>query len=316
MNATAFDAHVDENLPQYIAEVAEMCALPSVSAEDKHLVETAGWVSERLRKAGFVTREISTGDGPPAVWAEAGDGDRTLLFYNHYDVQPVEPLSLWESDPFVLTERNGLLFARGVADNKADFLSRVQAMESWRASEGELPVRVRWLIEGEEEVGSPHLADLVDQHRELLAADGCLWEGSGRDEDDRPTIYCGVRGMLYVELRASALERDLHSMLGGMVQSGPWRLIEALRSIRDDDGRIGIGGMLERVRPFGAAEREAVARIDFNGERRAREWGAKRLLRGLDGEDALEELLNRPTANIAGIWGGLHGIGRENGYAR
>jgi len=311
MNLREFDAYVERHAAPFIADVAEFCALPSVAAERRHLPETADWTCQRLEKAGFRTQKFAVGDSPSAIWAEMGEGPRTLLFYNHYDVQPAEPLDLWESDPFVLTEREGCLYARGVADDKADLLSRLHAVEAWRATQGKLPLRVRWLIEGEEEVGSVHLAEIVARHGQLWKADGCVWEGSGRDEEERPLIYCGVRGMLYIELHVRTLERDLHSMLGGVVPNALWRLIGALSCLRGPEGRVAVEGMRERVRPFNEAEREALSRLPFDAEKRAASWGAPRLVRGLDGQEALEELLNQPTANIAGLWGGYSGPGAK-----
>ncbi len=311
MKARAFDAYVEEHGKSFIAEVADLCALPSVSAHGRMLDETADWVCTRLQKAGSRTETLCVAGSPQAVWAEMGEGARTLLFYNHYDVQPAEPVELWESDPFVLTERDGKLYARGVADDKADLLSRIHAIEAWRATQGELPLRVRWLVEGEEEVGSVHLGELVRRHGNRWKADGCIWEGSGRNEEERPVICCGARGMLYVELHVRTLERDLHSMYGGIVPSALWRLVGAIATLRDQDGHVLVEGMRERVRPFTESERSAIARLSFDARERRKSLGAPHLLRGLDGQDAIEELIGRPTANIAGLWGGYTGDGAK-----
>jgi acetylornithine deacetylase/succinyl-diaminopimelate desuccinylase-like protein len=307
----SFTAHVDNEHGSYIADVASLCALPSVSAQNRAIDETADWVSERLRQAGFQTELLTVGGSPPTVWAETGEGERTLLFYNHYDVQPPEPLDLWESDPFVLTERGGNLYARGVADNKADLLSRIHAIEAYRATIGDLPCRVRFLVEGEEEVGSPHLGMLIGEYADRWRANGCIWEGSGRDEDDEPAIYCGVKGMLYLELSVRTLDRDLHSMLGGVVPNAAWRLMAALATMRAPDGTILIDGLTDAVRSFTPAERDAIARLRFDAKVQQESWGARHLLRGLDGQAALHELIGMPTVNIAGIESGYTGPGAK-----
>jgi len=311
MNRHAYDARIERDFRSFLAEVAELCALPSVSAKDERLPETAAWVRARLERAGFRAQEFSVAGSPPAIWAEAGEGPRTLLFYNHYDVQPAEPLDLWESDPFTLTERDGRLYARGVADNKADLLSRIHAVETWRATQGPLPLRVRWLVEGEEEVGSIHLGELADRHGDRWKADGCAWEGSGHDDRDRPLIYCGAKGMVYLQLRVKTLDRDLHSMYGGIVPNAAWRLVQALATLRDADGRLTVDGLREHVRPFTDQERAAVAKLSFDARKEAATLGAPYLLRGLDRQAALEELLNAPTANIAGLWSGYTGPGSK-----
>ena len=311
MDYERYDSLVKDRHAAYRDDLAELCALPSVSAHGRMLPETAEWVAERLQRAGLHTELLRDGDSAPALWAEIGEGPRTLLFYNHYDVQPPEPIDLWQSDPFTLTERSGHLYARGVADNKGDLLSRIHALEAWRDAVGDLPLRVRFLVEGEEEVGSVNLSGIVARHGERWRADGCIWEGSGRDEDDVPAIYCGAKGMLYLELRVKTLDRDLHSMLGGMVPNAAWRLVNAIATMRDADGTPLIEGLLDDVRPLNAAEQAAVAKLRFDAERQRVSWGAPYLLRGLDGEEALVELLSRPTINVAGFESGYTGPGAK-----
>ena len=182
-------------------------------------------------------------EGHPVVFAEIGEGPKTLLSYGHYDVQPPEPLDLWESDPFEPTVRDGGLYARGVADDKADVLSRIQALRLYIEEHGPLPFKLKFLIEGEEEVGSPNLAPFVRANAELLSADACLWEGSMKDEAGRPMIFCGTKGMAYVELRARGASHDLHSMYGGIAPNPVWRLVQALRTIKDENGEITLDGL-------------------------------------------------------------------------
>src|SRR5438067_10326260 len=155
-----------------------LCRQPSVSAESRALAETADLVEELLVGAGFETRQLTVDDGAPAVYgAQRGRSDYTLLLYNHYDVQPVDPLQLWESPPFEPTLRDGKLYARGASDNKAEIAVRLAVIRALREHAGELPIGIRWIIEGEEEIGSTHFAEIVRRNSDLLRADGCLWEG-------------------------------------------------------------------------------------------------------------------------------------------
>jgi acetylornithine deacetylase/succinyl-diaminopimelate desuccinylase-like protein len=179
-----FKAYVEANKDRFIEELSEFCRQPSISAQNVGMLEMADMVKARLDKLGGQARLLETG-GPPAVYAEMGKGEQTLLFYNHYDVQPPDPLDLWETPPFEPTIRDGKIYARGVSDDKGDLMARMQAVEAYQAVFGELPLRLKWLAEGEEETGSPHLAALADKHADLLKADGCLWETGGKDEGER-----------------------------------------------------------------------------------------------------------------------------------
>ena len=311
MNTHDFDSTVQSRMDIWLRELARICAFPSVSAHKRSLPETADWICSRLEQSGFVTRQFSEGGSPPVIWAEAGEGPRTLLFYNHYDVQPAEPLELWDTDPFVMTERDGLLFTRGIADNKGDFLSRLHAIDTWKETQGELPLKIRFLLEGEEEIGSPHLEEILKKHGQNWAADGCIWEGAGRDEHDRPEIYCGAKGMLYVELYVRTLERDLHSMYGGMVPNAAARLMQAVSCLRDNEGRVTIDGMNEMIRPLNSAEQEALKTIPFDSDSLAQSIGTKHLAGNRSDMDALKHFINGATANIAGMWSGYTGEGAK-----
>ncbi len=252
-------------------------------------------------------------DGHPVVYAEVGggDGERTLLSYGHYDVQPPEPLELWESDPFEPEIRDGVIFARGVADDKGDVLARIQALRLYQEEFGPLPFKLKFLIEGEEEVGSPSLPAFVRSNRELLSADACLWEGSMKDEAGRPMIFCGTKGMLYVELRARGASHDLHSMYGGLAPNPAWRLVQALRTIKDENGEITLDGLDEMADPPSEEDLEAIGRIPFDEAALKASWDVDDFDRGLTGEEALREMLLRPTANIAGIQSGYTGPGSK-----
>ncbi len=295
-------------------ELKEFLRMPSVSAQaagdEVGFRGCAEWVRARFEEAGAEARILET-DGHPLVYAEIGYGDRTLLSYGHYDVQPPEPLELWESDPFEPEVRDGVIFARGVADDKGDVLARIQALRLYQEEFGPLPFKLKFLIEGEEEVGSPSLASFVRSNAELLFADACLWEGSMKDEAGRPMIFCGTKGMLYVELRAKGASHDLHSMYGGIAPNPAWRLVQALRTIKDETGEITLDGLDELTEPPSKEDLEAISNIPFDETALKASWGVENFDRGLTGEEALKEYLLRPTANIAGIQSGYTGPGSK-----
>jgi acetylornithine deacetylase/succinyl-diaminopimelate desuccinylase-like protein len=304
---------VDGMKEHLLDELKEFLRMPSISArqDDPGGFRTcAEWVAGKLEEAGAEARIMET-DGHPVVYAEVGDGARTLLSYGHYDVQPPEPLELWESDPFEPTVRDGKLFARGVADDKGDVLARIQALRLYREEHVPLPFKLKFLIEGEEEVGSPNLPRFVRANAQLLAADACLWENAWKDEAGRPMIFCGTKGMAYVELRARGASHDLHSMYGGIAPNPAWCLIQALRTIKDENGEITLDGLDDLADEPSNKDLEAIRRIPFSAEELKASWGVDAFDRNLSGEEALAEMLLRPTANIAGIYSGYTGPGSK-----
>ena len=306
-------ARVEGKRDELLGELEEFLRMPSISAqtdESRGFRECAEWVARKLEEAGAEARIMETG-GYPVVYAEAGEGPRTLLSYGHYDVQPPEPLELWESEPFEPTVRDGGLYARGAADDKGDVLARIQALRLYGEERGQLPFKLKFLIEGEEEVGSPNFAPFVRDNAELLSADACLWEAAWKDEAGRPVIFCGTKGMAYVELRARGASHDLHSMYGGIAPNPAWRLIQALRTIKDEKGDITLDGLDELAEDPSDKDLEAISNIPFDAGALMKSWGVDALDRGLSGEEALKELLLRPTANIAGIMSGYTGPGSK-----
>ena len=301
----------DSKRDDLLDELKDFLRMPSISArEDGGFRECADWVARKLEEAGADARIMET-DGHPVVYAEAGEGERTLLSYGHYDVQPPEPLELWESAPFEPTIRDGSLYARGVADDKGDVLARIQALKLYGEEHGPLPFKLKFLIEGEEEVGSPNLSPFVRANAELLSADACLWEGSMKDEAGRPMVFCGTKGLAYVELRANGASYDLHSMYGGIAPNPAWRLVQALGTIKDERGNITLDGLDELAEEPSKEDLAAISKIPFNAEGLKGSWGIDAFDRDLSGEEALYEMLLRPTANIAGIMAGYTGPGSK-----
>src|SRR5260221_1400992 len=197
----AFDAHVRSRERAYLDELSALIRLPTVSAQKTAIEETARAVLDRANRAGFAARAERVPGGPPTIIGEQGAGERTLLVYDHYDVQPPDPLDEWRTPPFEPTIRDGSLFGRGTSDNKGNLMARLQAIEAYKATVGPLPLRLRILFEGEEEIGSEHLAEFVRVHAESLRADGCIWEAGYKDAAGRPTISLGLKGICSVDLK-------------------------------------------------------------------------------------------------------------------
>jgi acetylornithine deacetylase/succinyl-diaminopimelate desuccinylase-like protein len=291
-----------------------LCRQPSVSAEGRALDETAALVDEFLIDAGFETRRLRVDGSPTAVCGEQhGRSDYTLLLYNHYDVQPVDPLDRWDSPPFEPTMRDGKLFARGTADNKGELAVRLAVVRALREQVDELPIRIRWIIEGEEEVLSPHFDEIVRVNADLLRADGCLWEGApARLGDGRPCIGLGFKGGLAVRLDVRVMDGDAHSALAAVAPSATWRLIHALASLRDREGRVLIPGFYDGVRRPTEAEHKAIAEQGDAMEEQARTThGIRASLDNVTGAAYRERISFAPTANVAGIHGGYDGPGMK-----
>jgi acetylornithine deacetylase/succinyl-diaminopimelate desuccinylase-like protein len=286
--------------------ITDYCRFESVAAQNRMMLETANWVEALLKEAGFETRQLEVDGAPNYVYGTIkSKSDFTLLLYNHYDVQPEAPIELWNSPPFEATEVDGKLVARGICDNKAELISRICAIRAILASNGELPINIKWIIEGEEEIGSPHFDAMTKQYGDLLKADGTLWEGGGFNEKDQAVIALGFRGMLYVEYSVEVMKSDAHSGNAHALPSGAWRLVNALASLKDENGRILIPGFYDDVREPTEAEKQAMRdSADPEMEERLKAmYGIESFLNDKTGYD-LEASVFEPTANIAGVWSG------------
>lgn len=304
-----FDDYVDQHQARFLAELQAFCRLPSVVAERRAIPETAEHVAARLRAAGASARVAAIPDGSPVVVGEIGAGPRTLLIYGHYDVQPADPLHEWHSDPYGGDIRDGRIYARGASDNKGPTMARIQAVEAYQRTLGDLPVRVKFLIEGEEEIGSPHLADFVRRHLDDLRADLALWEGNGRDAAGRPQGSLGQKGVASFNLRVRTAKQDQHSMWGALVPQALWRMVWALSTLRGQDYRVIVDGLMDHVRQPTPSERALLDRIPFDDARIIEQFGIDGFVRGLRGRDALAAHLFEPTCTINGLSGGYAGPG-------
>lgn len=304
-------------LPDHLRErfwhqLEQLVALPSVAAEGRALRETAEATAALLAALGLEA-ELHETEGAPVVFAERRvPGAPTVLFYNHYDVQPADPLELWSSDPFTLVERDGALYGRGAGDDKGELVSRLVALQWLRERHGgELPVGVVMLIEGEEEVGSPSMDAYVAANAERLAADACFWEAGIVDAADRPQLVCGLKGVLSVDLEVRTASYDQHSGLGPVVPNAAWRMAAAVASLRDADGRVLIEGFYDRVRPASEVERAIIAASPDETAEIGAEIGVARFHAGATGAEFQRRLQLEPVVNVNGIHSGYGGPGTK-----
>lgn len=307
------DSYLDKNLDQSLDELKRYVSQPSISAQNLGLRECAQIVKEMLEERGFKAEIMST-DGAPVVFAERkGKKDKTLLIYNHYDVQPPEPLELWESPPFKPEIRNGKMYGRGVSDDKSHLTSRLFAIDSILDEDGELPCNIKFIIEGEEETASIHLHEFVTQNLDKLKADACIWEFGGVDHRDMPMEYLGLRGICYVELSVESLGTDVHSGLGGSIlPNAAWRLTWALTSLKGVDERIRIPGFYDDVILPSARDRELMAKLPDVADEYKNRYGVKEFIKGLKGGTDLKiEEVFTPTCTICGLTSGYQGPGSK-----
>jgi acetylornithine deacetylase/succinyl-diaminopimelate desuccinylase-like protein len=310
-NLSQIDHYIEQHLDKSIAELSRLCAQPSISTQGAGVAECAELAAQMLRARGFQA-EIHPTPGHPVVVAEAkGRNDKTLLFYNHYDVQPPEPLELWQSPPFEPAVRDGKLFARGVSDDKGHIQSRLSAIDAIRAIDGDLPCNIKFVIEGEEEMGSPSLPHFVEAHAAELKADACIWESGGVNFRGQPTMSLGMRGIVYVELSVECLSQDVHSGLGGSImQNAAWRLVWALGTLKDKDEHILIPGWYDDAKAPTARDMELLAKQPDSAPDLIQRYGVKQFLKGLQpGVELRREAVFVPTCTICGITTGYQGPG-------
>jgi acetylornithine deacetylase/succinyl-diaminopimelate desuccinylase-like protein len=308
----AFDQYIEQHRDEFIEQLKSFAAQPSISATGEGITEMAALTRDTMASLGAEVRLLEIApDEPKVVYASLGQGEKTLLIYNHYDVQPPEPLELWESPPFEPTLRDGKLYGRGVSDDKGQIMYRVQAVRAWQETLGELPFRINWFIEGEEETGSPNLEAFCMANAHLLKADGCLWETGGVDEVGRPVLSLGAKGLLYVELSVNSMPGDQHSAYGTIAPNAAWRLTWALSTLKAPDETILIDGLMDNVLPPNQTDMELLQAIPFEEEKLKTMLGINRWIAGVSGFEALKRHLFAPTCTICGLESGYTGQGAK-----
>ncbi len=310
------DRHIDEHFEQYLEDLRALCRLPSVAAQGQAIGETADLTRELLEKYGVSAKVLPTTRNPVVYGEASGASGQTVLCYNHYDVQPAEPLELWESEPFDAVVRDGKIYGRGVGDDKGHIVCRLGAIDALRAVTGGMPCGVKFLIEGEEEIGSGSLDAFIAANAEMLKADGCLWEFGGVDYDGKAQIFAGMRGDLYVELRAKTATKDAHSGLGGsQFPNAAWRLTWALASLKGQDERIQIPGWYDDVREASARDMELLEALPDDEALIQETYGLAGFLLGATGTGAQAALAVRADLHDLGAIKRISGGWLEDGPA-
>ncbi|HVE62255.1 MAG TPA: dipeptidase [Mycobacteriales bacterium] len=310
--------YVTQHADRLYADLDAWLRIPSISADPAHAGDvraSAEWAAEALRRTGFPTVEVWETDdgGHPAVYAErlVGADKPTVVVYGHHDVQPVDPLELWESPPFEPTVRGDDLFARGAVDDKGQVLFHLLGLEAALASYGELGINLKVLVEGEEEVGSPHFAALLKRERERLRCDVVVVSDTGIFDKDTPSMCTGMRGLVYSQVDLFGPEVDLHSgSFGGAVPNPATEIARLCAALHDDDRHVTLPGFYDRVVPLSDRDRELMAALPFDEAAWLRDATSTATL-GESGFTTLERVGARPTAEVNGIWGGYTGIGQK-----
>ena len=308
--------YIQQNHDRYIGELTEFLRIPSVSTDPEHneAVKTAAeFVARQLQEAGMTTVGILPTEGHPIVYAErlVEEAKPTLLVYGHYDVQPVDPIELWESAPFEPTIRNGELYARGAADDKGQVFIHFKSAEAFLNTSRQLPVNIKYLIEGEEEIGSPHLDPFIETHQDLLKADVAMVSDTAMFAHGVPSICYGLRGLAYFQLDLQGAHTDLHSgSFGGTVVNPAFELSKILTAMKDEAGRITIPHFYDDVRKLTEREKAEFARLPFDESTYKKAIGLKELS-GEEGCTPLERLWVRPTFEINGLKSGFTGKGAK-----
>ena len=307
------DTYLKDNLDASLEELKKLTAQPSVAAQGWGMQETARLVRNMLETRGFSVQLMETNGFPVVIGERPGKSDKTLLIYNHYDVQPPEPLELWDSPPFEPEERDGKLYGRGISDDKGHFVSRLHAIDALLDKHGELPCNLKFILEGEEEIGSVHLPDFIEEHQDLLSADACIWEFGGIDHHDVPLQYLGLRGICYVELRVETANKDVHSGIGGSVfPNAAWRLVWALRTLKDTEEHINLPGFYDPVVTPSERDIALMSELPPVREEYRNRYGVENFLKEYENETAFHvDAVFEPTCTICGLTSGYQGAGSK-----
>jgi len=308
---------INGNKERYISELKHFLSYPSISTNPenkKDVHECAEYVKSHLEKTGFDNVAIYPTKGHPIVyadWLKAGSDKPTILIYGHYDVQPVDPVDLWTSPPFEAEIRGENIYARGSADDKGQVFIHFKALEAHLTQNKSLPVNIKLLIEGEEEIGSVHLEEFIRGHKDLLKCDVVVISDTAMYDKDIPAIGYALRGLCYMQVEVTGPNRDLHSgQFGGSVENPINALANMIAKLKDDKGKILIDGFYDDVLPLSENEKAEFKKLPFSDERYAKSLGVDKLF-GEEGYSTLERIWARPTLDCNGIWGGFTGEGAK-----
>lgn len=308
--------YIESNKEKFREELIDLLQIPSISTDSDHksdVRDAAGYLVEQLRAQDLDRVELFETEGNPIVYGElmTDESRPTVLVYGHYDVQPPDPLDKWETPPFEPTVRNGNIYGRGTSDDKGQSFTHIKALESYKNTGTEFPVNIKFIYEGEEEIGSPHLVPFIKDHREMLSCDMVLISDTAMFAKDTPSITYGLRGLAYMQVEVAGPNRDLHSgVYGGAVANPAIVLCDIISNLKDDDGKILIPGFYDNVIDLTDQEREAYKKLPFDEEKYKEELGLK-ALDGEKGYSTLERATGRPCLDVNGMWSGYQGEGAK-----
>jgi len=312
MNALKY---VDSNVNNLISDLQILIRQPSVSAKNEGIEECAKLVKKLLKKSGLKSEILRLKKGvAPIVYGEIKskqNSTKTLMFYNHYDVQPAEPFDLWDNPPFSGTRKGNKIFGRGATDDKGELITRIKAVEACLKTTGDVPCNIKFVIEGEEETGSAHIEEYLKKYRKKFSCDGVIWEFGYVDTKNRPIIGLGMKGLLFVELSIKESIIDAHSSLAVLIKNPAWRLIEAIKTLRNSNGKILIKDWYNEVTPFSKKDLELIRKEPFDEHVFKKEFGIKSFVGNKKGMDAKKALVGGATCNIAGFVSGYTGDGAK-----
>ena len=311
---TTINKRVDTDVEYLVSHLQELIRIPSVSAKNQFLEECAKLVSKIMNDAGikaellYLEEDVKSGKIPPIVFGQvksrSNPSGKTILFYNHYDVQPPDPLDLWHADPFSGNREGNFIFGRGSSDDKGELITRIKAVEYFLKETGDVPSNIKFLVEGEEEIGSSHIEEYLARYKEKFQCDAVIWEFGYIDEKDRPIISLGMKGLLYVEMIARGPNVDVHSSLAVVIENPAWRLVSALNTLRDERGKILIQDWYKDVREFTPEELALIEKDEFDEEDFKRNYGIKKFVNNASLQEIKKALVGGPTCNIAGLFSG------------
>ena len=305
--------YISKNKDRFLQDFRTLLKQPSVSAQNIGVEDCARIVRKQLETAGVRTKILPLKNGNPVVYGEAKSksSSKTLLIYGHYDVQPPEPLEKWVSGPFDAKMNGRKIVSRGAADSKNNVISFIKAAESFLKATGDVPLNLKFIVEGEEEIGSPHLPGFVEENAERLKADSVVCYDGDFDETGRAKISLGVKGLLYVELRCKKAREDLHSSYAPLAENPAWRLVWAMSTIKSPDDRILVKGWYDDVERFSPVQSRLLGKVPFRGQNLLKEWGLKSFLKARTNREALRRYMTEPTCTICGFKTGYIGEGSK-----
>ncbi len=307
--------YVDTYLDELVSDLQTLIRQPSVSAKNEGIEKCASLVQKILQKSGIKSELLRLKKGvAPIVYGEVKSKQnpgKTLMFYNHYDVQPAEPFDLWDDPPFSGRKKGNKIFGRGATDDKGELITRIKSVEACLKTTGDVPCNIKFVIEGEEETGSAHIEDYLKKYKKKFSCDGVIWEFGYVDAKNRPIVGLGMKGLLFVELSVKESIRDAHSSLAVLIKNPAWRLIEAVNTLRDSDGKILIKDWYKDVSPLSKNDLNIIQKEPFDETAFKKEFGITSFVGDKKGLDAKKALVGGATCNIAGFVSGYAGDGAK-----